>query len=376
MEKFFNKDPKKRTIFDRINCEFVIHYVLKNETTWNNFKANINMYLRNGGYIFLTTLDGQRVNEVLKETGKLSVFTTNDKGEKELLFEIIKKYDDVKPNTIIGLGNAIDVHMSWISNEGVYITEYLVDSRFVIKDLLETCNLELVDTDLFDNQMEIHKEYLTKYAKYDANEKNKKMLADVANYYKQTEINLGCYQNSRLSRYYVFRKNETNLKGGSKKQKYDFTSSKQFSLGNIDEYDNDYSCVSSIYHVLRTHKIIPKHVSPKEFYKDMGIKIKNDVEINDKYIKKICNKLLIQHEIEGKVKTALDGVNVVVLERDCNDNIDVTKITKNKTNEDDKTIVLMRDGNLYLPVYLNDEHMNRTGIFNDDHDLLKEIKKL
>jgi hypothetical protein len=108
----------------------------------------------------------------------------------------------------------------------------------------------------------------------------------------------------------------------------------------------------------------------------MGIKIKNDVEINDKYIKKICNKLLIQHEIEGKVKTALDGVNVVVLERDCNDNIDVTKITKNKTNEDDKTIVLMRDGNLYLPVYLNDEHMNRTGIFNDDHDLLKEIKKL
>ena len=74
--------------------------------------------------------------------------------------------------------------MSWISEEGVYLTEYLVDPRFIKTELLEDCDLELVDTDSFGNQFEINKPYLTKYAKNQEDEKTRKYLSvDVASFW-------------------------------------------------------------------------------------------------------------------------------------------------------------------------------------------------
>ena len=40
MKKFFS--PNKRMMFDRLNCQFAIHYFLKNDVIWNNFMENIN----------------------------------------------------------------------------------------------------------------------------------------------------------------------------------------------------------------------------------------------------------------------------------------------------------------------------------------------
>ena len=46
-------------------------------------------------------------------------------------------------------GIAIDVHMSWISEENKYITEYLVTKEYLTKVLSEKAGLRLIDTEMF-----------------------------------------------------------------------------------------------------------------------------------------------------------------------------------------------------------------------------------
>ena len=47
-------------------------------------------------------------------------YYTDDNGQRNKFFEIIKKFDgDVKDIT----GQAVDYHMAWVSQEGVYLTE-------------------------------------------------------------------------------------------------------------------------------------------------------------------------------------------------------------------------------------------------------------
>ena len=50
MDRFFSKDPKKRVLFDRINCQDTIQFLLKDKMTWEGFTDNINNYLKEGGY--------------------------------------------------------------------------------------------------------------------------------------------------------------------------------------------------------------------------------------------------------------------------------------------------------------------------------------
>jgi hypothetical protein len=105
---------------------------------------------------------------------------------------------------------AIDVHMGWLSEEGVYYTEYLVYPEFIIKALKEKCNLMLVETDSFENMFNNNRDYLSIASKIDATP-NRKFSNDAYKYYTPSEINTKCYEYSFLNRYYVFRKVEANL---------------------------------------------------------------------------------------------------------------------------------------------------------------------
>ena len=154
INKFFTWD-NNRTIFDRINCQFAIHYLMSDESTWNNLTENINMYLREGGYFIFTTFDGDLVHEKLKDTGKYTEYY-DDNGTKKLLFEIKKNYDDSPGN----FGKAIDIYMSWIFEEDVYRTEYLVFPKFIINSLKKRCQLELVETGTFEDMFHNNKEFL------------------------------------------------------------------------------------------------------------------------------------------------------------------------------------------------------------------------
>ncbi len=205
-EKYFTFD-NKRILFDRFNCSFAIHYLLADENSWDNFCTNVNMYLRDGGYFIFETFDGDKIRELLKDKDKHTVYY-DENGEKKLLFDIVKKYDENNKNK---LGNAIDVHMAWISGDGVYITEYLVYSEFIIKSLKEKCNLVLVETDTFENMFNNNRSFLETACQIEEEEKTKKFYNDVYKFYTPSEINKSSYEYSFLNRYYVFRKVEANL---------------------------------------------------------------------------------------------------------------------------------------------------------------------
>ena len=229
IERFFSFDDK-RTMFDRFNCSFAIHYLLSDDNSWNNFCENIKLYLRDGGYFTFVTFDGDRVKDKLKGIDKISEYY-EENGEKKLLYEIVKKYDD---NTKEKIGLGIDVHMSWFSEEGVYQTEYLVFSDFIIKSLKEKCNLELVETGLFENLFNDNKQFLELGANVDAG-MSKKFFGNIYNFYEPTEFNKKCQAYTFLNRFYVFRKIEPNL--AEIKEKY-YTNRKKVTTGN---FNNNYN---------------------------------------------------------------------------------------------------------------------------------------
>lgn len=219
MEKFFSLDANKRTYFDRINCQFAIHYFFQNDETWSNFKENCNMYLKNSGYLLVTTVDARTVLKMLGTSDKYTVYYTNTKGEKKILFDIVKKFenDKIDLSKPIPPGYPIDLHNAWISLEGVYNTEYLVDHEFIKQDLLKSCGLELVDTDLFSNQFELQRNFFANIMQYEENPDTKKFFNSVKEYYNQSdEINKACYESTRTYRYYVFRKKDDFSKGNPK----------------------------------------------------------------------------------------------------------------------------------------------------------------
>ena len=203
--KFFTWDDT-RTIFDRANCQFAIHYLFSDEFAWDNFCQNLNMYLREGGYFICTTFDGNKIKEKLKGQERLTEYY-DDNGEKKVLFDIIKKYDDNSKNP---LGNPIDVHMGWLFEEGVYQTEYLVYPEFIIKSLKEKCSMELVETYSFEDIFNDNKEFLKLSSEIEESIRIK-FFKEIYKFYTPTDINSKCYTYSFLNRFYVFRKKESDL---------------------------------------------------------------------------------------------------------------------------------------------------------------------
>ena len=204
-DKFFTWD-NKRTIFDRANCQFAIHYLLGSNEMWDNYCANLNKYLREGGYFVFTTFDGNKIKNLLKDKDSYTEYY-DEGGEKKILFDIKKKYDD---NSKEPLGNALDVHMGWLFDEGVYQTEYLVYPEFIAKSLKEKCSMELVESYGFEDIFNDSREFL-KVASEEEEGMSKKFFANIYKFYTPTDINTKCYNYSFLNRMYVFRKRETDL---------------------------------------------------------------------------------------------------------------------------------------------------------------------
>lgn len=216
--RFFSQDNAFK--FDRLNASFSIHYLLSDEDSWSNFCTNINKHLRGDGYFIFETFDADRVVDLFKENNNYAVHY-DENGNKKLLYDIVKKYSDenVKKR---GIGNAIDVHMGWISEEGVYLTEYLVFKDFIIKSLKENCNLELVETETFEDYYNNNKTFLEIGKDEDSNLKNRKFFADVYKFYDDSDYLDKCRTYSFLNRYYIFRKISPDLEK-VRKEFYDST---------------------------------------------------------------------------------------------------------------------------------------------------------
>ena len=375
IEKHFSNDPTKRTQFDRFSFQFTIHYMFASKDTFSNIKQNINDYLKPGGYIICTCFDAEKVDELFGETDKFTSYYTNDKGEKKLLWQIIKKYDKKKKDEVFGVGNAIDFTASWMFQDGQYATEYLVDRRFIEKEFLDDCGLDLVDTDLFDNQYRLNKEFITKYAQYESVPETRKFMMSVKPYYDNPddEINKGCLVNDSITRYYVFRKrdnfkqNKNSQKGGSK---LDLNDNTKYHIPELNETDN--SLLRSVHEVLQSHKIVPKTEKFKDLYKSLDVKIprsNSKVVYDNKTLQELGNKIVIEHEIEnGKKKKVLDGLSLITIEK----NNDKYKVLKPESLSK-HSIILIKEGELYKPLYTINDKFDKKAIFNKDDDFLNNL---
>jgi SAM-dependent methyltransferase len=210
MKEKFNKYIPN-SIYDRIHVGFALHYYFDTETSWSNVCKNLNTHLREGGFFIFETFDDTLLFEKL-ENGPFELFTQNN-GNKILLTKIIKNCDE-KQKSPFGL--EIQNHMSWISDEGVYISEYVVRKDFVIKSLDEECNMELIETVLFKDIYSMHEKYLKLSSSKDSDKFDVKRSKEILDFYENNELNDQLRQITFLNRLYVFRKRETNLKKNKK----------------------------------------------------------------------------------------------------------------------------------------------------------------
>lgn len=199
IEKIFTKDRK----FDIINSQFAIHYLFDSATSIENLIFNVKNYLKTDGYLICTLFDAKQVMNLFAGKDTFTSWYTDDDGQRAKFFEIVKKFEgDIKDEP----GLAIDVHMGWVSQEGKYITEYLVSPKLMIKTM-EKAGCALVDTDLFVNTYNINREWFMEVIEHEENPKNKKFYKNVAQFYGDLK---GADKESKiwndLYRFYVFKK--------------------------------------------------------------------------------------------------------------------------------------------------------------------------
>ena len=205
-----NNNSKEHYTFDVINAQFMIHYLFRDSNTWNNFCHNVNKYLRKDGYLLITTLDGQMVNNSFDKNGHIIRETIGDDGKKTIVFDLVKKYS-TNINSINKredyFGIQIDAHLPFFMEEGGYISEYLVHPSFLINELKTECNMRLVETESFQNLFYVYEDFFLNTANYESKIETKKFFLNVKEFYNQKDVlNSNFFEFSKLNRYYIFQK--------------------------------------------------------------------------------------------------------------------------------------------------------------------------
>jgi hypothetical protein len=139
--------------------------------------------------------------------------------------------------------------------------------------------------------------------------------------------------------------------------------------------NKDYTYNESLYHLMRTHKFIPKNVSFNEFAGDFNL-VDSDNDLTNDKISEINKKMIIEHQVGKKdtikKETVLEGINTIIIEKDCNDMYDVDKISG--SIKSDKSIILVKEGNMFSPLYKKYKNKKTyTGIFNNDDTIIEEL---
>lgn len=195
--------------YDVISAMFSIHYLFKDDETINNVIENFKL-LKTGGYFIACLFDGKLLHEKFKENSSnnknmIEEYYTTDTGEKELLFNIKPLYD-LNEKNINKNGLGISYFLSTFMNANSEYVEYLVTPEHLISTM-KRANLELVETETFQNIYAMSKDFLMDAINYDAGEATKKYLLDVREYYNlNVSINKAAFEMTRLNRFYVFRK--------------------------------------------------------------------------------------------------------------------------------------------------------------------------
>lgn len=202
-----------------ISCQFSIHYYLSDTLSWSNFCKNINDQLETNGYFLITCFDGKLIYDQLMGKPKMTVSYTDANGRKNTFFEIVKIYSDSEStNGNFGVGMAIDLYNSLISNPGNYNREFLVSPDFLIDSLKKKCGLELVETDSFYNLYNLYQNYFSQEnsSEFTSADISEKKYDEIRNFYRQlhtdypdtvtSDMAMASFKFSMLNRYYIFKK--------------------------------------------------------------------------------------------------------------------------------------------------------------------------
>lgn len=130
LKNFYNQGRN----FDLVVSNFAIHYFFESERTLRTVLENISNSLKSGGRFVCTTLNGDKVFDILKYN---RVYHSS-----ELSWKITKKYpQETFPNSVRSLGYKIEIYVDSI---GQSLDEYLVNTE-LFEDLCNEYDLKLID---------------------------------------------------------------------------------------------------------------------------------------------------------------------------------------------------------------------------------------
>jgi SAM-dependent methyltransferase len=202
-----NADNLSNRKFDVFNCQLMIHFLLKNDTTWNNFCTNVNNFLEDDGYILISCFDGQMIHDLFnKNLGRIEQKYTTDEGVSKKFFEYKSSYD-YKTKDINRTGLSYNAFVTMLKEEGNYDTEYLVTEDFLKKSLKEKCNMDLVESTSFYDIYKQKTKFFEDVAPKEENVNSKNYFMKVSEFYNQEDsVNQASLEFSKLHKYYVFKK--------------------------------------------------------------------------------------------------------------------------------------------------------------------------
>ena len=122
--------------FDVITCMYSIHYMMNNETSFDNFLRNVSENLLDQGYFIGTCLDGM---EIIKEMGSQKEISGKINGKS--VFFIRKENDNPAAYKNITVGNKITVFFETFNGS---FSENLVNKSY-LKERAKIHNLKLIE---------------------------------------------------------------------------------------------------------------------------------------------------------------------------------------------------------------------------------------
>lgn len=205
-----DKNNISKRKFDVFNCQLMIHYLFKNDNTWNNFCNNVNNYLSDGGYLLITTFDGDLIHkEFQKNNGVLDSYYLED-GKYKLFFKYRATYDYKKSDKIYGTNFSYEANVGMLQEEDSYYTEYLVSDKFIKDTLKEKCNLSLIENESFYNIYLNKESFFKDVAMKEENKQSKEFFSRISKFYDlKDSVNEAGLKFSKLHKYYVFKKDKT-----------------------------------------------------------------------------------------------------------------------------------------------------------------------
>lgn len=326
--------------YGAVNCQFTLHYYLSDELSWSNFCSNLNNNMEDNAYVLITCFDGKLIYDTLTNKQKLTASYTDNNGNKNIFYEIVKIYNDAEKK---GIGMGIDFYNSLISDEGTYIREYLVFPDFLEKSFKEKCGLELVETDSFFNIFNLYKNYFTRDQTSDfaLGDTSHKRYQEIRDFYLSLTPNshsdivsdaaMASFKLSMLNRYYIFKKS---------------------SVLNL----TDPARVVGINHEINLGKVLTPYFDKNKMYIDLDRSNKNVNKIYDGIKKAYKNVKPSVYLIKHKINEDILENNIVVSRKN---NLNFTKI---KGGTDSKTLLIYKSPNsIYYPIYYYNSQYNETG---------------